>query len=147
MIEFTRGAYDEIVTHAFEGCEATDPVEVCGVLAGRIEADDDRHVVTSTHRASNAAETPRTRYLIDPEEQFTILESIEAAGDDVVGFYHSHPTGPPHPSRTDAADATWSGRSYVICALDGQPFVGSWRWEGDDDGFRRETVAIVPETG
>ncbi|QHS16279.1 desampylase [Halopenitus persicus] len=161
MIEFTRGAYDDVVAHAIEGREAADPVEVCGVLAGRFDEDGDRSTVTETHRASNAAETPRTRYLIDPEEQFAILEAIEAAGDEVVGFYHSHPTGPPYPSETDAADATWPGRSYVICALDGQPFVGSWRWQGESaadrpdgdpragerDGFRRETVAVVPETG
>jgi proteasome lid subunit RPN8/RPN11 len=138
VIEFTRATYDDVVYRAYDGGEA----EVCGVLAGTHGAEGEPSVVTRTYATENVAETPEIRYLIDPEEQ---LEAIEAAEDDglgVVGFYHSHPTGPTEPSETDAARATWPGHSYVICALDGYPFVGSWRWRGDEAGFERETVAV-----
>ncbi|VTT88195.1 Proteasome-associated protease Rpn11 [Halorubrum sp. DM2] len=102
-------------------------------------------VVERAYAADNVAETPQIRYRIDPEEQLELLEEIEAAGLDVVGFYHSHPTGPTEPSETDAAEATWPDRSYVICALDGYPFVGSWRWRADAEAFERETVAVRGE--
>ncbi|MFW6382981.1 MAG: desampylase [Haloferacaceae archaeon] len=141
MIELTRAAYDDIVHRAYDGGEA----EVCGLLAGERETDGDRSVVTATYAAENVAETPESRYLIDPEEQFELFEAIEAAGLDVVGFYHSHPTGPTHPSETDAARATWPDRSYVICALDGYPFVGSWRWRDGEEAFEQETVAVRSE--
>jgi proteasome lid subunit RPN8/RPN11 len=141
MIELTRAAYDEVVYRAYEGGEA----EICGVLAGEHGNDGEPSVVTETHAAENVAETPEIRYLIDPEEQFELIETVEEAGLDVVGFYHSHPTGPTHPSETDAARATWPDHSYVICALDGYPFVGSWRWRDGEEAFEQETVSVRSE--
>jgi len=134
MIELTRAAYDEVIYHAYEGGSE----EVCGVLAG--EHGDERTVVTDVRRAENVAETPEIRYLIDPEEQFEIIEAIEADGLAVAGFYHSHPTGPAAPSETDADRAAWPGMSYAICALDGYPYLGAWRWR--DGAFEQETVRI-----
>ncbi|SDF18805.1 Proteasome lid subunit RPN8/RPN11, contains Jab1/MPN metalloenzyme (JAMM) motif [Halorubrum xinjiangense] len=138
MIEFEREAYDDVVRRA----DAGGAEEVCGVLAGTRRDGDEPSVVARAHEAENVADAPETRYRIDPETQLELFESIEADGRDVVGFYHSHPTGPARPSETDAARATWPGYSYVICALDGRPFVGSWRWRGDEAGFEQETVAV-----
>ncbi|MFB6125870.1 MAG: desampylase [Halolamina sp.] len=135
MLTFTRATYDAVVEHAREGGDE----EVCGVLAGSHGEEASRAV--TAHRAPNVAETPRTRYAMAPEEQLRILDAVEDAGREVVGFYHSHPTGPPTPSETDVARATWPGVSYVICALDGHPFVGGWRWR-EAEGFERETVAL-----
>ena len=88
MIELSRATYDDIVYHAYEGGEA----EICGVLAGTHGDDGEPSVVTDTYRAENVAETPEIRYLVDPEEQFELIETVEEDGLDVVGFYHSHPT-------------------------------------------------------
>ena len=136
MIHLTRSAYDDIIYHAYEG----EDKEICGVLAGRYGEETSQ--ADTIYRAENVAETPQLRYLIDPEEQFEIIEAIEDAGDDIVGFYHSHPTGGSTPSETDAARATWPDHSYVICALNGYPFVGSWRWRGDAETFEQETVRV-----
>lgn len=136
MIELSRSAYDEVVYRAYGG----DEQEVCGVLAG--EYDENRTIVTDVYSAENAAETPEIRYAIDPEEQFEIMERIENDDLEVVGFYHSHPAGPTRPSETDADRATWPGYSYVIVALDGYPYVGSWRWRGDDERFEQELVRV-----
>ncbi|QAU11555.1 M67 family peptidase [Halorubrum sp. BOL3-1] len=141
MIEFPRAAYDEVVYRAYGGGEA----EICGVLAGSFGDDGEPSVVERAYEAENVAETPQIRYLIDPEEQFELIERAEDDGLDVVGFYHSHPTGPANPSETDAARAAWPDRSYVICALDGYPFVGSWRWRGDDEEFEQEAVVVRSE--
>lgn len=116
-------AHDAMVAHAREGA----PEEVVGVLAG--ERDPDR--VTGVERASNAAETPETRYAIDPAEQVAVLDRIEARGDEVVGFYHSHPRGPPRPSATDEARATWAGYVYAIVSLADDPSLDAWRWTGE----------------
>ncbi|MFB6359813.1 MAG: desampylase [Halobacteriales archaeon] len=138
MIELPRSMYDGLIAHA----EAGAPDEVCGVLGG--EYGDDRSVVQSYHRAANAAETPRTEYAIDPEEQLELIDAIEDEGQAVTGFYHSHPAGPPGPSRTDAARATWPGLSYVIVVLDGeQPYIGSWRWNDEHELFEQEIVRRV----
>jgi len=132
MIELSRAAYDDIVYRAYGGGEA----EICGVLAGTHGTDGGR---ASSRRPTRRRTSPKPPDTVPDrsEEQLELIERVEDDGLDVVGFYHSHPTGPTHPSETDAARATWPGHSYVICALDGYPFVGSWRWRGDDDGFEQ----------
>ncbi|WP_247002906.1 desampylase [Halosolutus gelatinilyticus] len=126
---------DAIVDRAREG----SPEEICGVLGGEY-APDDWSRVRSQYPAENVAETPRTRYRIDPEAQLAIFERLEGRGEQIVGFYHSHPRGPPRPSATDAARATWPDRSYAIVSL--EPFeIGSWRWRtgADERGANPET--------
>jgi proteasome lid subunit RPN8/RPN11 len=133
MLRLDPGVREAIVEHAREGA----PAEVCGVLGGR--HGEESHA-TASRRAENVAATPRTRYELDPAEQLRLLDEIEEAGDDVVGFYHSHPAGPAGPSETDAAQATWEGYSYVIVDLSGEPVVGSWRWTGET--FEREEAVV-----
>lgn len=146
VVELPREVYDAVIARAREGA----PAEVCGVLAGHRDAEppgaDDptptaeRNRVTRAVPADNAAPTPRTTYEIPPEQQLSIMESIEDRGETVVGFYHSHPAGPARPSATDAARAAWPGYQYLIVALDGEPYVGAWRWNGER--FRQSVVRI-----
>lgn len=110
--------------------------------------DGETAAVSDTFRVRNASDTPRVTYVLDPEQQLARIETIEGAGDEVVGFYHSHPAGPLRPSATDTARAAWSGVSYVIVSLDaGEPAVGSWRWNGDDERFERESVRVESNEG
>lgn len=99
--------------------------------------------VTRIERATNAAATPETRYELDPAEQLSLLESVESAGREVVGFYHSHPNGPAGPSATDAAQATWDGYVYAIVSLADEPSLGAWRWTGEAFDPLTVTVAEV----
>ena len=134
-LTLARDAYDAIVRHGYEGADE----EVCGVLAGEHGEEESR--VREVHRVENVAERPRIRYRMDSEELFAVVEHIEDAGLEVVGFYHSHPAGSAEPSETDREQATWPGYSYAICAFDGYPYLGSWRWTGER--FERETVALT----
>lgn len=152
MPGFTREAYDEIVSRSRRGGEA----EVCGVLGGReIQSepsgarpsvdpgpDGIDAVVTSVYPVENVAASPRSRYELDPEQQLAAIETLRGRDQTLIGFYHSHPRGPPIPSETDVETATWPDASYVIVALDGEPYVGSWRWDGET--FRPEAVRLVP---
>ncbi|MFB1065920.1 desampylase [Natrinema sp. H-ect4] len=143
MIVLPTAAREAILERAREGM----PDEVCGVLGGAYEPDG-RSRVRSQYPAENVAETPRTRYEIDSEQQLRIFERLEDRGEEIVGFYHSHPRGPPRPSATDAARATWPDRSYLIVSL--EPLeVGSWRWRTGGDGanapgdrFEREELVV-----
>jgi len=136
VIVLPSSVRDTIVDRAREG----SPEEICGVFGGEYDADGPSQV-RSQYPAENVADRPRTRYRIDPEEQFAIFERLDARGEEIVGFYHSHPDGPPRPSKTDTELATWPDRSYVILSL--APFaIGSWRWRQDaTDGD--DTVAPV----
>ncbi|MEM4782202.1 MAG: desampylase [Halalkalicoccus sp.] len=127
-LSFSRDAYDAILAHARAGA----PHEVCGVLGG----EDGR--VTATYRVRNVADSPRTRYELDPEEQLRAIERVESEGE-LLGFYHSHPAGPAEPSATDRAQATWPEAHYLIVSVPDER-LGAWYWTGEE--FRETRVEV-----
>lgn len=129
-LELPEDLRADVLEHARDGA----PEEVVGVLAG--DRGESVSRVRTVHRASNAADEPRTRYEIEPQEELALLERIDADGEDVVGFYHSHPRGPLEPSEVDAERAAWPGYSYVIAVPPAK--VASWRWDGEQ--FERERL-------
>jgi proteasome lid subunit RPN8/RPN11 len=139
-LRLDRSVHTAICEHAEDGA----PEEVCGVLGGGRGTDGETSLARRAEGVTNVAEAPRIRYELDATEQFRAMEAIEDAGEDVVGFYHSHPRGPSRPSATDEALATWTGHSYVIVSLAGpEPEVRSWRWTGER--FEHEAVEVVEE--
>lgn len=87
-------------------------------------------------------ETPTTRYLIDPREQLKAFRSIDAAGEELLGIYHSHPVSQPYPSPTDRVEAHYPDAFYVLVSLrTGQPEVRAYRI-GADDFIREIPVAV-----
>jgi proteasome lid subunit RPN8/RPN11 len=113
-----------LLAHARDGAAADPPREVCGVLVGA----DDR--VTDLRRVPNVADAPRTRYELDPEATLSAIDDAEAAGDDVVGFYHSHPESAAVPSAIDETQATWPGYVYLIVSPRDE-VIRAWRWTGE----------------
>jgi proteasome lid subunit RPN8/RPN11 len=62
-------------------------------------------------------DSPQNRYQISPGELVKIQREGRAKGQDIVGFYHSHPDHPAQWSSTDFAEAHWIGCSYVITSV------------------------------
>lgn len=98
---------DEMVDHAM----TDSPDECCGLIGGRDEE------ATTVYRARNAEESP-LRYSIAPGEQLAIMDRIEAAGEELVGIYHSHTRTEAYPSQTDInLAAGWPDPVYFIVSL------------------------------
>ena len=114
MLRLGQVHYDALRRHG----EETYPHECCGVLLGRMD-DDGTRVVTSIARAGNTrTDSPQNRYNIDPKDHIRIQREGRERGEDIVGYYHSHPDHPAQPSKTDLADAHWPGYSYVITSIE-----------------------------
>jgi proteasome lid subunit RPN8/RPN11 len=114
MLKITTKEYGAIRRHG----EETYPYECCGVLLGTMD-DDGARVVSSTARCGNTRDdSPHNRYNIDPKELVRIQREGRARGEDIIGFYHSHPDHPAQWSSTDLAEAHWFGCSYVITAVE-----------------------------
>jgi len=114
MLKLTRTDYDGIRLHG----EETYPQECCGVLLGRFD-DNGTRVVTSTARCGNTrTDSAHNRYNIDPKELVRIQREGRERGEDIVGFYHSHPDHPAQWSKTDFSEAHWYGCSYVITSVE-----------------------------
>jgi proteasome lid subunit RPN8/RPN11 len=142
VLVLTRAAYDAVLDHA----RADVPLEACGAFIGEREdtSDDEADVVrrvTAVRRVPNVADAPRLRYELDPETTLAVFDEAEATGREVVGFYHSHPSGPSHPSATDREHARWPGRAWVVVSLAARPpTLDAWLWTGED--FERLPVAV-----
>ncbi len=144
MLRIPQAALDQLRRHG----EETYPNECCGVLVGKLEGEVRR--VSSVERCGNTrSDSPRDRYHIDPKELIRIQREARERGEDVVGFYHSHPDHPARWSATDLAEAHWIGCSYVITAVEGGlagrtcSFVLTGRGE-EDKHFLDEEIELVP---
>lgn len=114
MLRISQSNYSALRAHG----EETYPYECCGVLLGTM-TDDGARVVTSIARAGNTrTDSPQNRYNIDPKELVRIQREGRERGEDIIGFYHSHPDHPAQWSQTDLAEAHWFGCSYVITSVE-----------------------------
>jgi proteasome lid subunit RPN8/RPN11 len=128
-MRIVQSLVDEIVAHARDDM----PNECCGMVGG---SDGEARTV---YRADNAEASP-LRYSIDAKEQFRLMQRIDAAGEELVGIYHSHTKSPAYPSQTDINLAGWPDAVYLIASLadpDSPEVRGFWIREGkiEEDGL------------
>jgi proteasome lid subunit RPN8/RPN11 len=122
MLKISQSAYVSLRQHG----EETYPHECCGVLLGHFDSDGPEAVskavsktVSRVARCGNTrADSPHNRYNIDPRDLIRIQREGRERGEDIVGFYHSHPDHPAQWSPTDLAEAHWFGCSYVITSVE-----------------------------
>lgn len=128
----SRAALEEICAEAGRAA----PQEACGLLFGEGEA------VTGWGRAANVAETPERHFEIDPAALFQALREERAGGRKILGYWHSHPSGDPMPSATDAAMASPDGKLWLIVAGRRAEL-----WRAGETGLhgRFEAVELVTE--
>ncbi len=119
----------EVRSALVEHAEAEAPNEACGLIVLR-DGVAERYVA-----AENEAGSPyRFELKADPEVWFLEDEGYELA------VFHSHPSSPPRPSRTDVENiGLWQGRPYVILSLHSGE-LAAWRIE---DG-RIDPLALDP---
>jgi len=137
MLKLSQSHFSSLRQHG----EETYPHECCGVLLGQMNGDNVR-VVTSIARCGNTRDdSPQNRYNIDPKELIRIQRQGRERGEDIVGFYHSHPDHPAHWSPTDLAEAHWFGCSYVITSVEkGKAAItNSFELDGSDEADKKLT--------
>jgi proteasome lid subunit RPN8/RPN11 len=114
MLKLSRSGYVSLRQHG----EETYPHECCGVLLGHFDDNGSKTVSRIARCGNTRDDSPHNRYQIDPRELIRIQREGRERGDDIVGFYHSHPDHPAQWSPTDLAEAHWFGCSYVITSVD-----------------------------
>jgi proteasome lid subunit RPN8/RPN11 len=114
MLKISQPAYAALRNHG----EETYPHECCGVLLGHFENDGVKTATSAVPCGNTRADSPHNRYSIDPKELIRIQREGRGRGEEIVGFYHSHPDHPALWSATDLAEAHWIGCSYVITSVE-----------------------------
>jgi [CysO sulfur-carrier protein]-S-L-cysteine hydrolase len=111
------------------------PLEACGLLAGQ-EARAEKMIGVLNQAQS------RVRFVMDPFEQLHAFDWIESQGLDLVGIFHSHPSGPETASATDIAEAAYAV-VHVILSRTGSDWKARGFWiEG---GSAREVTLQIIE--
>jgi proteasome lid subunit RPN8/RPN11 len=145
MLKIPQSAHAALRQHG----EETYPHECCGVLLGQFAGDGSKAVTRTAPCGNTRTDSPQNRYHIDPRELIRIQREARERGEDIVGFYHSHPDHPAQWSQTDLAEAHWFGCSYVITSVEKgkSALTNSFELAGNDEAgkqFVDETIAIQP---
>jgi proteasome lid subunit RPN8/RPN11 len=117
---------DEIRRHG----EAAYPGECCGAMVGRVEGSA-KEVLRLSPAVNRRTDDPH-RYLIAPDDLRRLEREVREAGQDIVGYYHSHPDHPARPSAFDAEHA-WPWYSYLIVRIDRGRGADMASWVLDDE--------------
>jgi proteasome lid subunit RPN8/RPN11 len=92
------------------------PEEACGLIAGRGDQ------ATDVIPIENVYHSPY-RYRMDPKDQLSAFQHIEAKNWELLAIYHSHPDGPGYPSETDINEAYYPETVYVIVSRSEGKFI------------------------
>jgi proteasome lid subunit RPN8/RPN11 len=143
MLQLSQAVFDQIRQHG----EATYPEECCGLLVGHIVPDG--NLVTRAISVENATNgLHRNSYQIASRDLIRIHREARLAGEEILGFYHSHPDHRAEPSATDLAEAHWLGCSYLITTVNAGQATnsGSFRLAGESEEnkfFNLEEIRIA----
>jgi proteasome lid subunit RPN8/RPN11 len=107
-----------IIERLFVEAAAAHPREACGILFGVGER------ITEVRPCANVHPNPESHFEIDSQALIDAHRAARSGGPEVIGYYHSHPAGPPEPSAIDRAHTTGDGRVWAIV---GEGRVGWWR--------------------
>ena len=128
-IELTSG----VIATLLEDANEAHPHECCGLLLGQGGA------VQRVQPAANVHPDPASHFEIDPAALIAAHRAARAGGQQVLGYYHSHPNGRAEPSTTDRAQASGDGRIWAIIAA-GEV---SW-WRDAASGFEPLPTRVAP---
>lgn len=124
--EQLKNMIDHVAAHA--------PQEACGLLAGR----DSK--VEKIFLVQNQAQSA-VRYVMNPIEQLAAFAWIDSNGMDLLGIFHSHPSGPETVSATDVIEAAYAVVHVIISRMD-----ETWRARGfwiEDNDYSEAAIQIL----
>lgn len=106
LLRLAAAVRDALIAHA----EREAPNECCGLLIGKGAS------VTGCHPARNKVAS-QNRFQINPADHFVAIRKARAAGLEVLGAYHSHPSSAAVPSPSDLAEASDGAPVMLIVSL------------------------------
>ena len=108
-----------------KSAHSSHPEECCGLLLGNSDT------ITVAVPTTNVHAQRETHFEIDPVALITAHKTERDGGPQIIGYYHSHPLGPPEPSATDRAMAAHDGKIWAIIGEGQIKF-----WHDLPDGFQ-----------
>ena len=121
------------------------PDEACGLLVGR--RADGAIKVFGACESQNIAANPHSHFEVDPGLRLRLQRELRDQGAEIVGVFHSHPSGDPAPSKTDSAAIWEPDLLWLITAVAQGAVAVSKAYAVDDTDtgllFRQVTMAFT----
>ena len=134
-VELAGAARRAVIAH----CAAAGDREACGLLFGR-EGRPPR-VLTAMPLPKHAPAPDR--FHVPAEEVWRLARARAAAGERLLGVYHSHPASPAAPSQRDV-DGAWGALLQLIVGATGSGYeLACW----SVDGASVSPVRLTPASG
>jgi proteasome lid subunit RPN8/RPN11 len=134
-LQLTPEVADAIRTHGVE----TYPHECCGALVGR-----DGEVTSTVALPNITDEGPRRRFRVSDTDYLRVERAADAAGAELLGFYHSHPDHPARPSQYDLDHALPNFSYIIVSVLTGvAEDMRSWKLRDDRSAFDEEALSVL----
>lgn len=135
----------QIYNQMLQQAQAELPGECCGLLAAK--GVEEKPLVVRVEKAYpliNIATSSGVEYLSDPRSMFDAVRDMRKEGLEIVAVYHSHPTSPPLPSKTDLArNYSEEVVNFIISLQKAEPQVRAWWLTATD--YREASWEIVEE--
>jgi proteasome lid subunit RPN8/RPN11 len=145
-LRIPKSLFDQLREHG----EQTYPHECCGVLVGDFGDADIKTVKSAVACGNTRTDSPQNRYHISPAELIRVQREAALVGQDILGFYHSHPDCPAKWSSTDLDEAHWTACSYVITSVENgkAALTNSFLLIGEEQSkhFADESIEVVEST-
>jgi [CysO sulfur-carrier protein]-S-L-cysteine hydrolase len=97
-----RKHWDMMLAHV----RAHAPLEACGLLVGKNNRVEEVLLIRNEAKS-------RVRFRMDPKEQLEAFDWIESHNLELIGIFHSHPSGPETVSATDVEEAAYAVAQVV----------------------------------
>lgn len=85
--------------------------EVCGLI-GSLNG-----IPNHCYPVENNADHPENRFSLDAKQQIAAMAQMRENGEQLFAIYHSHPTAPAFPSKTDLEMASYPEALNLIISL------------------------------
>ncbi|SFE36937.1 Proteasome lid subunit RPN8/RPN11, contains Jab1/MPN metalloenzyme (JAMM) motif [Paenibacillus algorifonticola] len=92
-LHLTTSAYDRLIA----ACREALPREACGIMTG----EPDTGKIVDVTAIANVHPSPATAFAFAPDDWVKAYYRMQKSRQSLLGFFHSHPTSPPHPSTAD----------------------------------------------
>lgn len=134
---------DPVIQQIESFARARFPEESCGLLVGRRE--DDVIKVLSARESQNVAANPCLHFEVDPRLRLRLQRELRGQFLEVVGVFHSHPSGDPSPSKVDRMAIWEPDLLWIITAVDRGAISVSKVYAVDDSGTGLSFRQVIME--
>jgi proteasome lid subunit RPN8/RPN11 len=106
-ISIPRKIAQNLLHHA----QQTPNEEVCGLISSK------NNTPVRSYPIKNTSTTPAIFFNLDAQQQVHVMAEMRNNTEQLFAIYHSHPTAPAIPSKTDLEQASYPDALYLIISL------------------------------